>query len=166
MDGLYYVSGTIRPLSGSKLTAARRGVIKAVPHLPPPPGHYLIEINGQSAVTIDGIELTAIEPASFRMPPCGGVLVVRSSRCTIANCKVHDCNGQTTGGAIGNGIRTNTATDILISNQLYSNNGCGINVYFDSQGARVTDNTIWNNTEIGIESEGRAVPTTRTTGIP
>ncbi len=158
LDGLYYVNGTIRPLSNSKLTAAGRGVIKAVPHLPLPPGHYLIEINGQSAVAIDGIELDGhrtgqVQDASHA---CGGVLVVRSSRCTIVNCKVHDCNGQTTGGAIGNGIRTNTATDIRISeNQLYSNNGCGINVYFDSRRVRVTDNTIWNNTEIGIESEGR-----------
>ena len=158
LDGLYYVNGTIRPLSASKLTAAGRGVIKAVPHLPLPQGQYLIEINGQSAVTIDGIELDGNRTGQVQdaAHACGGVLIVRSSHSTVANCKIHDCNGQTTGGAIGNGIRTNTATDILISkNQLYSNNGCGINVYFDSRRVRVTDNTIWNNTEIGIESEGR-----------
>jgi parallel beta-helix repeat protein len=158
LDGLYYVNGTLRPRSGSKLTAAGHAVIKAVPHLPLHSGHYLIEIDGQSAVTIDGIELDGNRTGQVQdaAHACGGLLVVRSSRSTIANCKIHDCNGQTTGGAIGNGIRTNTAMDILISkNQLYSNNGCGINVYFDSRRVRVTDNTIWNNTEIGIESEGR-----------
>jgi parallel beta-helix repeat protein len=158
LDGLYYVNGTLRPRSGSKLTAAGRGVIKAVPHLPLHQGRYLIEIDGQSAVAIDGIELDGNRTGQIQdsQHAHGGILVVRSSRCRITNCKVHDCNGQTTGGAIGNGIRTNNATDILISkNQIYSNNGCGINVYFSSRGIRVTDNTVWNNTEIGIESEGR-----------
>jgi nitrous oxidase accessory protein NosD len=163
LDGLYYVNDTIRPLSGSKLAAAGRGVIVAVPKLPlgnppPPLGHYLIAIDGQSAVTIDGIELDGNRTGQVQdaRHACGGVLFVKSSGCTITNCKVHDCNGQTTGGAIGNGIRTNTATDILISkNQLSSNNGCGINVYYDSRRVRVAHNTLWNNTEIGIESEGR-----------
>ena len=162
LDGLYYVNGTIRPRSGSKLIAAGRGTIKAVPHLPlwklPPLGRYLIEIDGQSGVIIDGIELDGNRTRQVQDSghAYGGILIVRSSHSTIANCKVHDCNGQTTGGAIGNGIRTNAATDILISkNQIYSNNGCGINAYFDSQRVRLSDNTIWNNTDIGIESEGR-----------
>jgi parallel beta-helix repeat protein len=162
LDGLYYIDNPIRPRSHSQLSGAGRGIIKAVSHLPlwklPPLGRYLIEIDGQSAITIDGIELDGNQTGQVQdsQHAYGGIILVRSSRCGITNCKIHDCNGQTTGGAIGNGIRTNAATDIVISkNQLYSNNGCGINVYFSSKRICVTDNTIWNNTEIGIESEGR-----------
>ena len=90
------------------------------------------------------------------MPMAAFLFTGSSSDVTIENSKIHDFNGQTTGGATGNGIRTNASSSILISNnQIYSNNGCGINLYYSSTGVQVLNNTISDNTEIGIESEGR-----------
>ncbi|MBN2291277.1 MAG: right-handed parallel beta-helix repeat-containing protein [Pirellulales bacterium] len=158
LSGVYYINGKIFPRSRSRLIAQKHGGFKAIPNLVIPAGEYLVEINGQSDVILDGIEINgnrANQPQD-RAHTFGGILVIKSDRCTIKNSKVHDCNGPTAGGALGNGIRTLKATDILIcKNQLYSNNGCGINLYFSSHNIRVLNNKIWNNTEIGIESEGR-----------
>ncbi len=159
LSGLYYVDGQICPPSGSRLIAADRGGIRAVSNVALPVGHSLIEIQGQANVTVDGIEVDGNRTNQKQDADhsYGGVRVVRSSHCAITHCKIHDCNGSITGGGIGNGVRTHVATDVLISdNDIYANNGCGINVYNDSHNIRVVNNSIHGNREIGIESEGRS----------
>jgi len=158
LSGVYYINNKVRPLSSSRLTAAERGAIKAVPNLSLPPGDYMVEIKGQSQVTIDGIEVDGnrANQTQSAAHAYGGIIAVNSNHCTIKNCKIHDCNGPPTGGAVGNGVRTHRATEITIAdNEIYSNNGCGINLYNTSSKIRVVHNTIHNNCEIGIESEGR-----------
>lgn len=159
LNGLYYVNGRINGQSGVTLTVGEAGgTIKAVPNLSQPSDKFLVRVSGQTGFIIDGVELDGNrtnqpQDASHAF---GGVLLKNSTQCTIKNSKVHDFNGQTTGGATGNGIMTMEASGILISgNQIHSNNGCGINLNYSSSNIQAINNTIWNNTEIGIESEGR-----------
>jgi len=158
LKGVYYINDKIRPRSGSRLTAEGSGAIKAVPNISLPPGDYMVEIKGQSDVTIDGIEVDGnrANQTPDAAHAYGGVIAIHSRRCTIINCAVHDCNGPLTGGAVGNGVRTYIASDITIANnQIHGNNGCGVNLYNRSHKIRVIDNVIRNNREIGVESEGR-----------
>ena len=159
LNGVYYVNGQIKPKSGESLIAGTAGgIIKAVPNLSPPTSGYLVDVSGKSGFTMDGIELDGNRANQTQdvAHTYGGILVTGSIGVTIQNSKIHDFNGQTTGAATGNGVRTNISSNILISNnQIYSNNGCGINLYYSSTGIQVLNNTISDNTEIGIESEGR-----------
>lgn len=156
LEGTYVIDGKILPRSGSTLRGP--GTAKAIPHLALPPHSYLIEIRGQTDVTVEGVGVDGnrLNQAQDAAHTFGGIFVVESARCIVQNCNVHDCNGPLAGGGCGNGIRTHKASDVLIAgNTIASNNGCGINLYFSSKRIQAVRNTILNNTEIGIESEGR-----------
>jgi parallel beta-helix repeat protein len=158
LNGVYFINEKIRPQSGNRLMGDGHGVLKAVANISLRQGECLVVIDGQSDVTIDGIEVDGNRASQKQDVDhvYGGIIVIRSNHCAIKNCKVHDCNGQLNGGAVGNGIRTHAASDITISgNEIYSNNGCGINIYNRSARIRIANNRIFNNCEIGIESEGR-----------
>lgn len=158
LSGTYYINDRLLPRSGSTLTAEGNGAVKVVPAFSPPPDYHMIEVLGQQDVAIDGIEVDGnrTNQTQDAAHTYGGVFFKDSSRCIVKNCRVHDCNGPLTGGACGNGVRTHVATDITIAdNVIHSNNGCGVNLYFSSKRIQVSGNTIRNNTEIGIESEGR-----------
>jgi len=156
LTGTYYIDNKLFPQSGS--TLAGPGTVKAIPNLSIPPHNYLIEIRGQTDVTIDGLGVDGNRSKQAQDAPhtYGGIYVKGSSRCIVKRCNVHDCNGPLNGGGCGNGIRTQAASDVLLSeNRIYSNNGCGINIYFSSKRIQAVQNTLYDNTEIGIESEGR-----------
>ncbi len=156
LEGTYVIDSKILPRSGSTLQGP--GTVKAIPHLALPPHSYLIEVRGQTEVTIDGVGVDGnrLNQKQDAAHTFGGIFVVESARCIVKKCNVHDCNGPVTGGGCGNGIRTHKASDVLIAdNTIASNNGCGINIYFSSKRIQAVRNTILNNTEIGIESEGR-----------
>jgi len=156
LEGTYLIDGKIFPRSGSTLRGP--GTVKAIPHLALPPHSYLIEVRNQTDVTVEGVGVDGnrLNQAQDAAHTFGGIFVVESTRCIVKKCNVHDCNGPVTGGGCGNGIRTHKASDVLIAdNTITSNNGCGINIYFSSKRIQAVRNTILNNTEIGIESEGR-----------
>ena len=156
LEGTYCIDGQLFPRSGSTLKGP--GAVKAVPGLSLPPHSYLIEVRGQSEVVIDGVEVDGnrLSQAQDAAHTYGGIYVTESTRCTVRKCVVHHCNGPLNGGGCGNGIRTRAASDVLIAdNTIHSNNGCGINIYYASKRVQAVHNTIFNNTEIGIESEGR-----------
>jgi len=156
LNGIYFIDGKLFPQSGS--TLAGPGTVKAIPHLSIPPHNYLIEIRGQTEVTVDGVGVDGNRSQQAQDAPhtYGGIYVKDSTQCVVKKCTVHDCNGPFNGGGCGNGIRTQFSSDVLLAeNRIHSNNGCGINIYFSSKKIRAVKNTLYNNTEIGIESEGR-----------
>ncbi len=159
LTGTYYINGQITPGSNSKLISDGSGVLKAVPSISGiAAGDYLISVNGQTNFNIDRVEVDGNRTNQTQDSghAFGGVIFLNSTNCAITNSRVHDMNGQLTGGAVGNGIRTWQSGNILIANNaIYSNNGCGMNLFFSSANITVIGNRIWNNTEIGIESEGR-----------
>jgi len=156
LSGTYCIDGVVLPQSGSALKGP--GGVKAVANMPVPPQSCLVAVFGQSDVVIEGIEVDGnrLNQTQDAAHTYGGICLRDASRCVVRKCNVHDGNGPLMGGACGNGIRTHCAADIVIAdNQIHDNNGCGINLYFSSKRIEVSSNTIRNNTEIGIESEGR-----------
>lgn len=158
LEGLYYVDNRIYPKSASRLVGRNNGCIKAVPNISIPIWAYLVDVDGQSDVIIDSIEIDGNRLSQHQdsKHSFGGIICQNSTNCSITNNKIHDTNGQLTGAAAGHGIRTLNADNVsILNNMVYSCNGDGINLFFNSTAILVSHNVLHNNSEIGIESEGR-----------
>jgi len=153
--GVYYIDGQIGTTASNVSFEGNKTTIRAIPSCTLSGGSYLMGVTG-SNVTINNIEFDG-NKANQPTNQFGGVIFWQSSKgCTLSNCSVHGFPGVLTGGAIGNGVRVSIASDIkILNNRIYNNNGCGINLLQSCINVLIDGNTILDNTEQGIESEGR-----------
>jgi parallel beta-helix repeat protein len=107
---------------------------------------FAIRLSGAPFVTIDGFTLVGAQPIGSAD---GIVIQVRSgsSNAAIRNCVI-------SAGGPADGIRVHSSNDVLIFNNLITDNNRGIRITDQSLGARVINNTIADNGNAGISISG------------
>jgi len=154
--GTYMVSSTIAIPSQKTLTGFKGSIIKAVNDNAISDAILKNQnwLGGNDAwITLDGLEVDGNNGNQNKHTgnDYKAIWFNNISNFKIQQCTVHNAYGQT-----GSGVFVQNALNGDIShNSVYDNGGDGIQVYYGSSFIIVADNLVVNNSQIGIESEGR-----------
>jgi len=158
--GTYLVSGTISVPSNRTLIGEIGSIIKAVDDNSISNSIFKNEnwLSGNDNwISIIGIEINGNKGNQIGEHDYKGIWFNNVDNFKIQRCIVYNCYGygdpvSGTGSAIF--VQNATQGDIS-NNSVYDNGGNGILVYYGSSFIIVANNLVINNSQIGIESEGR-----------
>lgn len=109
---------------------------------------------GDANIVIDGIEIDGNKGGN-QQSHGNGIYIRSAQQVLIKNCTIYN-NGKTAWTGMGQGILLSNVKDGRIEgNEVYGNDGDGINLYTKNIDIAVSSNSVHDNLVVGIEAEGR-----------
>ena len=160
--GLYLIDAEIQIPANTVLRGDRGAVFKRPDSTAYPRSSMIVNERfsldppryGDSNIVIDGISIDGNKGGN-QQSHANGIYLRSAQRILIKNCMIYNF-GKTSWAGIGHGVVfSNVKTGRIEDNDVYGNDGDGINLYTKNTDVAVSSNFVHDNLVIGIEAEGR-----------